>query len=703
MSKGGKGLGNGGAKRRRRALWESQPRGWSTIRLLTNPIIGTTNPESTRLVEPLKKKIKFSSSSMNITGEIISHPYSHWLNSLVLLKVFEYLPMSDQLNFRLINHSSFNTALGISSSSLCWKFKTMMEGASSTSWFGTSSTNQATQQTPFHQEYFNILSSGLKEAPHLYSHQLILMLEPLAHQTINLSTTCCSHSKMSNASTEKSLEMGREDENNDMMKTTSEHDKQQSLALRHVMHGCLLSVNAALRNLMIKYSTLFTNQDPFQSHYRDVSDPNIEELLKNQEYVELFKTGIVSYRQWIGYGNKYSQSSKCEIKIKRKSVLKDVDSNPYIYLVQQHGLGINCREGTSDQYYQLVQRKGRATIPILESLFYREPTGEAQYHKRRLQRILDECELPSEWNTKKFLSFLMLCSSSLLNSIENCEFTDTLNRIKPVMTIQEDENEECQDDEETYDRENPYLQQRPMLLYAYHENMKQTDYEVAGIEFMDKLISEFLNPTRNKGIAQIREGVTCLRKKLNFLCARVNLSKMEPPQGCIKLIQDLQSNLVTRHESYSFSTCIGEYVTEQDSYSKVTFRRLEKPEELMTLVLQGTQVAGYGDSFVDFSISSTTEQDGNSATTLEMCYSNEKDLFDDNCSKSGFLERLIGSQRIAQYSSIQIAFSLLHVMDRPHHFLISDFGQRSTRDHDVTDVWNSFLERFSDKLYENED
>ncbi|KAF0974688.1 hypothetical protein FDP41_006162 [Naegleria fowleri] len=502
----------------------------------------------------------------------------------------------------------------------------------------TTQTNKGMSAIMPNPTIMDILSLGLKESPHLYTHQLLLLLEALANHL--------------------QIHSGDDVEGKD------DQREYHALSIRHTMNGCLLSANAVLRNFMIKHPVMFINgRDPFKSHFRDTFDPNLEELLKNQEYVELFKKDIVAYRQWIAYGNKYSQSSKCEIKIKRKSTHKDAHSDPYIYLIQQHGLGVNCREETYDQYYQLLLKKDSQTIPILESLFYRDPMGEAKFHKKKLQQILKECELPSEWDSNKFLSFLMLCSSSLLNEVENCDFDNTLDRIEQVMDMQEDDDDEVSnEDEENSDDETTdhYSQHNGRLLYTDEENGKQTNYELE-----------------------------------------------ELPQGCLDLIQALQDHIVTRHESYCFATSIGEYVSQQDTFSKVTFRRVEKPEELLTVVVKGTFVSGYGDSSIDFSISTTNEHDEtNHITTLEMRYSNENALFEEDCSKSKFMERLIGHRMASQFSSIAFVFCLLLVMDQSHHFMLCDCSERTTADdgHSEIDLWYNFKERFPelDELFSND-
>ncbi|EFC37005.1 predicted protein [Naegleria gruberi] len=109
------------------------------------------------------------------------------------------------------------------------------------------------------------------------------------------------------------------------------------------LQGCLLKVNAEIRNCMV----LDDRISYFQ--YLLENDTNFNVLCMNKTYSNLFKSGIVSFNSYVGGVFSQTQGGRSELKILKKSKEFMIFTQHYVY-------GPNTRVDNLERSYDLKVR-----------------------------------------------------------------------------------------------------------------------------------------------------------------------------------------------------------------------------------------------------------------------------------------------------------------------------------------------------------
>ncbi|KAF0982679.1 hypothetical protein FDP41_011609 [Naegleria fowleri] len=434
------------------------------------------------------------------------------MNSLVLVTIFDFLVLEDQLSFRLVN-KSLSEELNISSS----------HGSS---------------------------KSGMEKDKGNQVKNLIQLMMRLKSQ---------------------------HDEYLQTMTVQAQQDSSKRLAL--YFHGAITKVNATIRNYLITHAneengTMLEN--PLSQYFQNTNDSSYKSIVNNEEYVELFQYGVVHYYRWIEGVNSRSQGGRCVIKIQKKN------SADHVIITQHHCLGPNTRTETYDQFYRMECQFGKdeTNIVIIDFLFdYDTHTDDLDGEgvgfilKDVLERILEETELPNDWNWKSLTKFLMKCSGSYKMKITEPTFpypySNTLERLR--------------------DKKNTITDQvRPIP----NESAEQLD----GVEFMDALVNEYFSSCRQTSPSRTMYDLCKLRERTCRLYAKHNytllpLNRVE--NGLKNMISHIESKLVRYGSGCSIDVSFVEYVAEYYLSSEAYFK-LPGNENLVLISLKMHREYLYG-------------------------------------------------------------------------------------------------------------
>ncbi|EFC39292.1 predicted protein [Naegleria gruberi] len=212
-------------------------------------------------------------------------------------------------------------------------------------------------------------------------------------------------------------------------------------------HGCLLKINAEIRNCMI-----CTNDDSYFDYLFE-NDEHFAEFFVIMENCDLFKSGRVSFNSFIGGIFSQAQGGRAELKILKKSNQQENDIREFMIFSQHFVYGPNTRTYNLERFYELTVRDSNNEEKILVQYQNNYHSYEAigKIDSEAITEVMKELDIPIMWNWEDFLNFLMICAGSktynCLAPFANNNSNVMESMIKELGSIEEISYEEDEEDD----------------------------------------------------------------------------------------------------------------------------------------------------------------------------------------------------------------------------------------------------------------